>query len=112
MTDDSDQPTWQVVAEPVGANPGFKPKTAKGATKGRKRTTAADAEEKQKDNIGGVVLYLQRGTRREEFSRVGWLRPASENPKATFEEKFAEQRDNAQYVADELNKLQPDGELL
>lgn len=112
VADSNDGPKWQVVAEPVGANPGLKPKTATGKALGRKRVTGAN-DQKGKDNVGGVVVYVQLGRhRKEEVARVGWMRKASENPKDTFEAKLNEVLDVAQKTADTLNSLTPDGELL
>jgi len=99
--------SWQVVAEPVGANPGLKPKAA-----GRTRKTGTADEKKTKDNVGGVVVYLVRGVQKEEVARVGFIRKTSENPTASFEDKLDEVIETAKRTADTLNKLTPDGDLL
>lgn len=105
MTTDKDK--WVVVAEPVGANPQVRPDAAKG---GRKRATAK-ADDKDKDNVGGVVVYVALGRRKEEVTRVGYIRENSENPDVEFDKKLDEVVQVAQKTCDTLNELTPDGPL-
>ena len=99
---------WAVVAEPVGRNAELKPEAA--ARLGRTRLTGGDAD-KNKDNVGGVVVYVAKGLRKEEVARVGFVREASENPKDKFEDKLDEIIAVAEKTRDTLNQLVVDGEL-
>jgi len=97
---------WEVVAEPVGKNAELKP----GKGKGRKRLTGAK-DDADKDNVGGIVVYVALGARREEVSRVGFIRAASENPDVSFKDKLDEIIGVAEKTRDELNKLTQNGDL-
>lgn len=114
----SDGPRWYVVAEPLGANPALKPKAAKGGkAAGRTRATGAAAD-KDKDNVGGVVVKLVQGgggyATPQEVGRVGFIRATSENPKDSFDSKLDEIVAVAKKSADTMNKLaeKASGELL
>lgn len=102
------QGKWQVVAEPLGANPQLKPTLLKG--KARERKTGEEAD-KSKDNVGGIVVYVALGSRREEVARVGFIRKNTENPKTAFSTKLKEIMALAHQTCDTLNGLTPDGEL-
>jgi hypothetical protein len=97
---------WEVVAEPVGANPGVK-----ASAKSRARKTGSDDDKDKKDNVGGVVVFVARGGKKEEVARVGFVRETSENPKVPFKKKLDEVLDVAHQTADTLNDLVPDGDL-
>lgn len=99
---------WNVVAEPVGANPGLKPAAAKrlGRTRAEKDDAKAD-----KANVGGVIIYLTNGRIKEEVTRVGFIRKESANPKDGFKKKLDEMVQVAREAADTLNGLNPDGPL-
>jgi len=106
-------PLWRVTAEPVGANPALKPEAAKRV--GRKRLTAKPEGDDEGDNVGGVVVYVERtrGNRsREEVARVGFVRSTSENPDVPFDVKLDEVLDTARQTAERLNALDPDGGLV
>jgi len=106
LTDDGKR--WVVVAEPVGANPQLE------KTGTRKRRTGESKEAKERDNVGGVVVYVQRtnGNQREEVARVGFVRKTSENPKVSFKDQLDEIMAIASTTVETLNKLNPDGELV
>lgn len=102
-------PTWIVSAEPVGDNPALK-----AGTEGRERSTGP-ADEGGYDNVGGVVVYVERTNGRrtkEEVARVGFVRASSENPSVAFKTQLDEVIQVARDTADTLNTLQPDGQLL
>lgn len=100
---------WHVVTEPVGRNPGLRSKALEKV--GRARKTGAKAE-KTHDNIGGIVVYLQKGHIKEEVTRVGWVRATSENPNVSFRDKLREVMELAEESVAVLNRNNPDGELV
>jgi hypothetical protein len=73
-------PKWKVTIEPHGKNPG---------TSG--------------ENEGGVIVYLAKGSTKEEFSAVAWKRRASVNPHRSFKAQLRSEIADAQDVCDTLN---------
>ena len=100
---------WKVVTEPIGANPALKPEAAQ--KRGRKRLTGSK-EEQDKDNVGGIIVSVQKGGQKHEVARVGFVRATSENPNDSFDDKLDEVIAIAQKSADELNTHTVDGDLL
>lgn len=88
-------PEWKVVCEPHGENPGMldKAKDAVGITP-------------SPENIGGVIIYVTDGAgRKEEVSRVAWIRRASVNPKTGFAKQLQTEVTKAKEATDILNGL-------
>lgn len=100
---------WHVVAEPLGSNPALRPAAAKKA--GRKKLTGSK-EHQDKDNVGGVVVFLRNASIKHEVARVGFVRDNSENPKQSFEEKMDEVLSTAEKSCTVLNQYTPDGALV
>lgn len=70
---------WKVEIEPEGKNDGV--------------------------NEGGLVIYLNNGSKREEVSAVGWVRRNTGNPDVEFEPQLKKEYAKAQVAARTMNDL-------
>lgn len=86
MANDEDQ--WSVVLDPIGRNP-----------------DTDDEAEREPENMGGMVIYLEDADgRREELSRVAFVRRASKNPDVSFEDQLDAELEKADMACAALNR--------
>jgi hypothetical protein len=86
---------WTVTCEPVGENPG----------KLKKALAERSGGTEKAENIGGIVVYLTNGSKREEFSRVAFIRRVSRNPGTKLRDQLDKEIKEAQEACDKLNEL-------
>lgn len=82
--------TWRIVVRPEGANPG----TEEGV------------------NEGGMVVYLDGDGRRQEVSRVAWVRENSLHPDVPFDEMLESVVHRARTAVAKINELFEDSGTL
>jgi hypothetical protein len=87
MSEDVDPAdVWGITWEPHGENPG-------------------KDENGEPENTGGFIIYLINGNAfRKEVSRVGYVRRATKNPRATFEAQLKKEVAKARAAVKLLNE--------
>lgn len=88
---EAERAPWRIVVRPEGANPG----------------RATDDDDDQGINEGGMVVYLVEGNggRRQEVSRVAWVRENSLHPEVPFDEQLEAVIHRARTAVEQINRL-------
>lgn len=96
-SDQQERGPWGIVVDPVGKNPGKLKKAAQEAGIG----TPHD------ENIGGMIVSVQNTQtgRKDEVSRVAFVRRASKNPKVAFKTQLDKEVAKAKDAVEVLNGL-------
>jgi len=99
---------WKVVCEPEGRNAHLPPEEL---PQGHP-SAGTQVGQVQGRNSGGMVVFVAKGSAKQEVERVAFSRANSKNPEITFSEQLKSVLDRARESVKVLNESVSDGGML